>query len=105
MRVSSYLAVERPCRRDDRPHLIVHHLLVEAARHVGQDAAGRSDLDDIGARADLFANRASAVVGAIADIAGIGGGRGTVAVAAVTRITMAARHRDHPGSGYDRRAG
>ena len=81
---------------DNGAHLVLHHLLSEAARDVGQHASGRSEFDHVGAGSDLLAGGAAAVFGAVAEIAEIApGDLGQAAVDPVALIAMPARNRDH----------
>jgi hypothetical protein len=95
------LAAEAAGGVDHGLDLVVHHLLTETAGHVGQNAAAGRDLDDVDPERDLVADGAAAIVGAVAGVdVALGGDRRQIAVEAVARIAMTARHRD-AGPGRD----
>jgi hypothetical protein len=74
---------------------IVHHLPVESASDVAEHAAGRGELDHVGACRNLLAHGAAAVVGAVAHV-GHGGADRVLesTVDAVDRETVPGGDRD-----------
>ncbi len=99
------LPAEGAGRHYHRAHFIVHHLLVQPAGDVAEHPAGRRELDDVGAGADLLAHRAAAIVGTVAGVAGLLDQAGEPAIGTVAAVAMAAGHRHHPRRRQDRRAG
>ena len=97
MRVRSHLAAEQMSRVDDGLHLFVEQLLAEPAGDVAVYATGGGELDHVGALRDLLADRAAAIVGAVAQV---GRARppqiGDVPVHVVRGIGVSARAGDAP---------
>src|SRR3546814_14495539 len=54
---------------DDRPCLVIEHLLAEARTDPAVDPAGRGEFDHVGAATALEPHRAAAIVGAVASVA------------------------------------
>ena len=104
VRVRGHLAAEEVRRLDDRLHLVVEQLLAETAGDVAVHAAGRGELDDVGALRDLLAGGATAVVGAVAQV---GRARppqlGDVPIRVVGGIRVPAGARDPRTRRHDRR--
>jgi hypothetical protein len=86
---------------DDGGQLGVGELLAKARRGVGQDAARRGDLDDVGAGADLGADGAHAVVGTRAD--GFRRQHVQDVLAVAVGVAVAAVDRDRTARGQDAR--
>ncbi len=62
--VGGHLPAHRMRGLDDGFQLLVGELLGEARSGLGEHAAGRGDLDDVGAVAHALAHRAAAIIGA-----------------------------------------
>src|SRR3546814_17900354 len=83
---------------DDRPRLVVEHLLAEARADAAVDPAGRGEFDHVGAAPDLEPHRAAAVVGAVAGVARPRQERSPLV--ALTPVALnTPRHSHHTGTG------
>src|SRR3546814_2835603 len=69
VRVHRDLLAEHMRGLDDRPCLVIEHLLAEARTDPAVDPAGRGEFDHVGAAPDLEPHRAAAIVGAVASVA------------------------------------